>query len=62
VFQPKRFAIRLSGNFMVSFFSPLAGANIVLDVAFIDTVYLGLISAAIITGVVAGREFERYKE
>ncbi len=47
---------------MVSFFSPLAGANIVLDVAFMDTVYLGLISAAIITGVVAGREFERYKE
>jgi len=47
---------------MVSFFSPLAGANIILDVAFIDTVYLGLISALIVTGIVAGREFERYKE
>ena len=47
---------------MVSFFSPLAGANIILDVEFLDTVYLALISATIIVGIVAGRELERYKD
>jgi len=45
---------------MVSFFSPLAGANIILDVEFLQTVYIALISATIITGVVVGRELERY--
>jgi len=61
MFQPKRFTIRVAGNFMVSFFSPLAGANIILEVEFLDSVMLALISATIVTGIVIGRELERYQ-
>lgn len=62
MFQPRRFAIRLSGNFMVSFLSPVLGLNVVLDIPFIDTILASLLSAVFVTGIVAGREFERYKE
>ncbi len=62
MFQPKRFAIRLTGNFMVSFLSPVLGLNVVLEIAFVDTILASLLSAAFVTGIVAGREFERYKE
>ena len=62
MFQPKRFAIRLTGNFLVSFLSPVLGLNVVLDIAFTDTILASLLSAVFVTGIVAGREFERYKE
>lgn len=62
MFQPRRFAIRLSGNFLVSFLSPVLGLNVVLDISFTDTILASLLSAVFVTGIVAGREFERYKE
>jgi len=60
MFQRKRFTARVIGNFLISFLSPLVGANIILNVDFLHTIYLSLISSFIVTGLVIGRELERY--
>jgi len=60
MFRPKRFLARVTGNFLISFLSPLVGANIILNVEFVYTIYLSLISAFIVTGLVIGRELEKY--
>jgi len=54
----KRLAYRLSGNFIISFLTPLVGANLV-GVEFYQTVYLSLIASLIVTGIVFGRELEK---
>jgi len=59
-FQAHRFLARVTGNFLISFLSPLVGANLILDVEFYSTILLALISSIIVTGLVIGRELEKY--
>jgi len=57
-FTWKRLGYRLSGNFIISFLTPLVGANVV-GVEFYQTIYLSLIASLIVTGIVFGRELEK---
>ena len=52
--------IRILGNFGISFFTPLLGTQIVLDVTYMQSVEVALISAAIVTGVSLSREASAY--
>ena len=56
----KKPVARIIGNFGVSFFSPLVGTNLILDTALIESVLVGVISSAIVTGVTISRELAVY--
>ena len=52
----QRGALRVMGNFGMSFFSPLISTNILLNTEFLDSIIVSLISASIVTGFTISRE------
>lgn len=58
-FWSKKFCYRLSGNFGLTFLAPFTGANI-LNIEFLNTIYLSLISSLIVTGLIFFRRVEKF--
>jgi hypothetical protein len=52
--------IRVMGNFGISFLTPMAGTQIVLGSEFIDSIYVAVVSAGIVTGISLSREAASY--
>lgn len=60
IFTWKKAIARLAGNFCISFGTPLIGTQIILQPEFIQSVYVALISSAIVTLIVAGQILDKY--
>lgn len=52
--------LKLIYSFGSSFFTPLLGANIILDPTFAESILIGLISSGIFTGVVFFQIIDKY--
>lgn len=60
----KKFSWRMAqykivATFLTSFGTPLLGTQVVLQPSFLDSVYVALISSAIMTIIVAGQIFDK---
>jgi len=53
---------RLGANFLISFFSPLMGTTVVLNVDFLDAVLVGIISSVIVTGFAGGKMLDEWSK
>lgn len=51
---------RVVGNWGISFFSPLASTNVVLDLEFVESVLIALISSSIVAGLTISYEVSKY--
>ena len=58
-FSWRQARLKLIATFLSSFSTPLIGTQIVLQPAFIESVYVALISSVIMTIAVAGQIFDK---
>lgn len=54
--------VTLTKTFVTSFFTPLLGAQVVFNESFMSSVYVGVITSAIMCGIVFGQILDRYKK
>ena len=59
-FWTKKFGYRLAGNFGLTFLAPFMGTNLILGAQILESVYIALISSAIVTGVIFFRRLEKF--
>ena len=52
--------VTLIKTFVTSFFTPLAGAQIVFNSEYLLSIYVGVISSGVMCGIVGGQILERY--
>lgn len=54
--------ITLIKTFVTTFFTPLAGTQLVFDAELIESFYVGLFTSTIMCGIVLGQILDRYKK
>lgn len=61
-FNWKLAKVTLLKTFVTTFFTPFVGVQIVINPELIQSVYVGLLTSAIMCGIVFGQILDRYKK
>jgi hypothetical protein len=61
-FNWKLARITLLKTFVTSFFTPIAGVQVIIDPELILSIYIGLITSGIMCGIVFGQVLDRYMQ
>lgn len=55
----RRAFMRVTGNFLISFATPLVGTQAILQPEFIQSIYVALVSSSIVTIIVVGQILDK---
>jgi len=58
----RKFTARLTGNFLISFGSPLIGTQVILRTEIQESLLIALFSSLLVIVLIAGRELTQYAD